>query len=60
MPKIGWTKKVGAKRPAKTTTDKPAQPSQMVSDQLSAIKMTESKGPVPSKRRRRQPSTDNA
>ncbi|MGP4715829.1 polynucleotide adenylyltransferase PcnB [Psychrobacter sp. T6-6] len=49
-----------AKRPAKTTTDKPAQPSQMASDQLSAIKVTESKGPVPSKRRRRQPSTDNA
>ncbi|MDX2373321.1 polynucleotide adenylyltransferase PcnB [Psychrobacter sp. PP-21] len=49
-----------AKGPAKTTTDKPAQPSQMASDQLSAIKVTESKGPVPSKRRRRQPSTDNA
>lgn len=49
-----------AKGPAKTPTDKPAQPSQMASDQLSAIKVTESKGPVPSKRRRRQPSTDNA
>ncbi|WP_201633883.1 polynucleotide adenylyltransferase PcnB [Psychrobacter immobilis] len=42
-----------AKKPAKTTETKPAN------SKAAASKVNDNKGPVPSKRRRRQPSTDN-
>ncbi|MBI0425849.1 polynucleotide adenylyltransferase PcnB [Psychrobacter sp. NG27] len=48
-----------AKEPVKATTAKSDRTAQADS-QMPAIKVTDNKGPVPSKRRRRQPSTDNA
>ncbi|MBF2718984.1 polynucleotide adenylyltransferase PcnB [Psychrobacter sp. NG254] len=48
-----------AKKPVKATTAKPDQTAQ-ANSQMPAIKVADNKGPVPSKRRRRQPSTDNA
>lgn len=43
-----------AKKPVKTKTE------QVDSNQAPAVKVTDDKGPVPSKRRRRQPSTESA
>ncbi len=43
-----------AKKPVKAKTE------QVDSNQAPAVKVTDDKGPVPSKRRRRQPSTDSA
>lgn len=48
-----------ARKPAKTAEAKSAN-SKPVASKASANKVIDSKGPVPSKRRRRQPSTDNA
>ncbi|MGP5371671.1 polynucleotide adenylyltransferase PcnB [Psychrobacter alimentarius] len=48
-----------AKKSVKAITAKAAKAKQDTNDQIPAIKVTDNKGPVPSKRRRRQPSTDN-
>jgi poly(A) polymerase len=48
------------KKAVKAPASKPAQTSQAASNRAPAAKVTDNnKGPVPSKRRRRQPSTDN-
>ncbi|MDN3452559.1 MULTISPECIES: polynucleotide adenylyltransferase PcnB [unclassified Psychrobacter] len=49
-----------AKKSVKATTTKPAKAKQDMSDQMPAVQVADNKGPVPSKRRRRQPSTENA
>ncbi|MCG3842063.1 polynucleotide adenylyltransferase PcnB [Psychrobacter sp. Ps1] len=49
-----------AKKSVKATTAKAAKAKQDTNDQMPAIKVTDNKGPVPSKRRRRQPSTESA
>jgi poly(A) polymerase len=49
-----------AKKSVKATTAKAAKAKQDMSDQMPAVKVTDNKGPVPSKRRRRQPSTESA
>ena len=49
-----------AKKSVKATTTKATKAKQDTSDQMPAIKATDNKGPVPSKRRRRQPSTESA
>ena len=49
-----------AKKSVKATTTKATKAKQDTSDQIPAIKVTDNKGPVPSKRRRRQPSTESA
>ncbi|MGP9517867.1 polynucleotide adenylyltransferase PcnB [Psychrobacter sp. AOP7-C1-14] len=49
-----------AKKSVKATTAKAAKAKQDTSDQMPAVKATDNKGPVPSKRRRRQPSTESA
>ncbi|MDN3441304.1 polynucleotide adenylyltransferase PcnB [Psychrobacter sp. APC 3279] len=49
-----------AKRSVKATTAKAAKAKQDTNDQMPAVKVTDNKGPVPSKRRRRQPSTESA
>ncbi|MFK3916739.1 polynucleotide adenylyltransferase PcnB [Psychrobacter sp. NPDC078501] len=49
-----------AKKSVKATTAKATKAKQDTSAQLPAVKVTDSKGPVPSKRRRRQPSTESA
>ncbi|WP_394124613.1 polynucleotide adenylyltransferase PcnB [Psychrobacter nivimaris] len=49
-----------AKKSVKATTAKAAKAKQDTNDQMPAVKVTDSKGPVPSKRRRRQPSTESA
>ena len=46
-----------AKKSVKATT---AKTEQAASNQIPAVKVTDDKGPVPSKRRRRQPSTESA
>ena len=53
--------KASAAKPTKTSQDtkKQTTQSQSVKHQTSASKMNEQKGPVPSKRRRRQPSVNN-
>ncbi|MEK6218700.1 MAG: polynucleotide adenylyltransferase PcnB [Psychrobacter sp.] len=48
-----------AKKSVKATTAKVAKAKQDTNDQMPAVKVTDSKGPVPSKRRRRQPSTES-
>ena len=48
------------KKPAKTTEAKPADSKAVANKKAAASKVNDNKGPVPSKRRRRQPSTDNA
>ncbi|WP_201579297.1 polynucleotide adenylyltransferase PcnB [Psychrobacter sp. Pi2-52] len=48
-----------AKKSVKATTAKAAKAKQDTSDQMPAVKVTDNKGPVPSKRRRRQPSTES-
>jgi len=54
-------KKAASNKPAKTKQDTKKQTTQTQSaqNQTAASKMNEQKGPVPSKRRRRQPSTNN-
>ena len=47
------------KKSVKATTAKAAKAKQDTNDQILAIKVTDNKGPVPSKRRRRQPSTES-
>lgn len=59
------TKTVGANKAstpakAKTTEAKPANSKTVANKKAAASKVNDNKGPVPSKRRRRQPSTDNA
>src|SRR5699024_9306428 len=56
------TKKAASNKPATTKQDtkKQTTQSQSAQNQTAASKMNEQKGPVPSKRRRRQPSTNNA
>ncbi len=58
------TKKVAtpakAKKSVKATTAKTEQVKQVTSNQAPTAKATDDKGPVPSKRRRRQPSTESA
>ena len=49
-----------ARKPAKTAEAKSAKTSQAANGKVDSSKVTDNKGPVPSKRRRRQPSTDNA
>jgi poly(A) polymerase len=49
-----------AKKSVKASPTKAAKAKQDTSDQIPAIKVTDNKGPVPSKRRRRQPSTESA
>ncbi|SJN43024.1 polynucleotide adenylyltransferase PcnB [Psychrobacter sp. JB385] len=49
-----------AKKSVKATTAKTEQVKQVASNQAPAAKATDDKGPVPSKRRRRQPSTESA
>jgi len=49
-----------AKKSVKATTAKAAKAKQDTNDQMPAVKVTDNKGPVPSKRRRRQPSTESA
>ncbi|MEZ7519270.1 MULTISPECIES: polynucleotide adenylyltransferase PcnB [unclassified Psychrobacter] len=49
-----------AKKSVKATTAKATKAKQDMSDQMPAVKVTDNKGPVPSKRRRRQPSTESA
>tara|TARA_R110002073_G_scaffold258245_1_gene421212 strand:- start:229 stop:618 length:390 start_codon:yes stop_codon:yes gene_type:complete len=49
-----------AKKSVKATTAKAAKAKQDTNDQMPVIKATDNKGPVPSKRRRRQPSTESA
>ena len=53
--------KASAAKPTKTSQDTKSQTSQSQSakNQTAASKMNEQKGPVPSKRRRRQPSVNN-
>ena len=53
--------KASAAKPTKTSQDtkKQTTQSQSVKHQTTASKMNEQKGPVPSKRRRRQPSVNN-
>ena len=53
--------KASAAKPTKTSQDtkKQTTQSQSVKHQTAASKMNEQKGPVPSKRRRRQPSVNN-
>ena len=53
--------KASSAKPAKTSQDtkKQTTQSQSVKHQTAASKMNEQKGPVPSKRRRRQPSVNN-
>ena len=53
--------KASAAKPTKTSqdTEKQTTQSQSVKHQTTASKMNEQKGPVPSKRRRRQPSVNN-
>jgi poly(A) polymerase len=53
--------KATAAKPTKTSQDAKRQTSQSQSakHQTAASKMNEQKGPVPSKRRRRQPSVNN-
>ena len=55
-------KKAASNKPAKTKQDtkKKTTQTQSAQNQTAASKMNEQKGPVPSKRRRRQPSTNNA
>jgi len=48
-----------AKKSVKATTAKAAKAKQDTNDQIPAVKITDNKGPVPSKRRRRQPSTES-
>ncbi|MFI8553652.1 polynucleotide adenylyltransferase PcnB [Psychrobacter sp. NPDC077938] len=48
-----------AKKSVKATTAKAAKAKQDTNDQMPAVKVTDNKGPVPSKRRRRQPSTES-
>ncbi|MGP4862890.1 polynucleotide adenylyltransferase PcnB [Psychrobacter sp. T6-5] len=52
------TKKVAT--PAKARKPVKAKTEQVASNQEPAVKVTDDKGPVPSKRRRRQPSTESA
>ena len=58
---IAFVKKVAtpakAKQSVKATT---AKTQQAANSQAPAVKVTDDKGPVPSKRRRRQPSTESA
>ncbi|MGE6408614.1 MULTISPECIES: polynucleotide adenylyltransferase PcnB [unclassified Psychrobacter] len=49
-----------ARKSVKATTAKAAKAKQDTNDQMPAVKVTDNKGPVPSKRRRRQPSTESA
>ncbi|WP_420229919.1 polynucleotide adenylyltransferase PcnB [Psychrobacter sp. ER1] len=49
-----------ARKSVKATTAKAAKATQDTNDQMPAVKVTDNKGPVPSKRRRRQPSTESA
>jgi len=49
-----------AKKSVKATTAKAAKAKQDTNAQMPAVKVTDNKGPVPSKRRRRQPSTESA
>ncbi|MGP9556451.1 polynucleotide adenylyltransferase PcnB [Psychrobacter sp. AOP7-A1-24] len=49
-----------AKKSVKATAAKAAKAKQDTNDQMSVVKVTDNKGPVPSKRRRRQPSTESA
>jgi len=55
-------KKAASNKPAATKqhTKKKTTQTQSAQNQTAASKMNEQKGPVPSKRRRRQPSTNNA
>ncbi|AMN48606.1 polynucleotide adenylyltransferase PcnB [Psychrobacter sp. P2G3] len=48
-----------ARKSAKTTEAKSAKASQAANSKVGSSNVTDNKGPVPSKRRRRQPSTDN-
>lgn len=54
------TTPTSAKKPAKTTEAKSAKTSQAANGNVDTSSVSDNKGPVPSKRRRRQPSTDNA
>ena len=49
-----------AKKSVKATTAKAAKAKQDTNDQMPAVRVTDNKGPVPLKRRRRQPSTESA
>tara|TARA_R110000737_G_scaffold82499_3_gene114877 strand:+ start:59653 stop:61872 length:2220 start_codon:yes stop_codon:yes gene_type:complete len=49
-----------ARKSVKATTAKAARAKQDTNAQMPAVKVTDNKGPVPSKRRRRQPSTESA
>jgi len=49
-----------AKKSVKATTAKAAKAKQDTNGQMPAVKVTDNRGPVPSKRRRRQPSTESA
>lgn len=53
------TTPASAKKPAKTTEAKSAKTSQAANGNVGTSSINDNKGPVPSKRRRRQPSTDN-
>ena len=53
------TTPASAKKPAKTTEAKSAKTSQAANGNVGTSSVNDNKGPVPSKRRRRQPSTDN-
>ena len=59
-PAVQPTDKADAKKSAKATTAKSAKTNQAARTQTAAIKANGNKGPVPSKRRRRQPSPDKA
>ncbi len=48
-----------ARKSVKATTAKAAKAKQDTNAQMPAVKVTDNKGPVPSKRRRRQPSTES-
>ncbi|WP_201568184.1 polynucleotide adenylyltransferase PcnB [Psychrobacter sp. JCM 18900] len=48
-----------ARKSVKATTAKAAKAKQDTNVQMPAVKVTDNKGPVPSKRRRRQPSTES-
>ena len=48
-----------AKKPARTTEAKSAKTSQAANGNVGMSSVNDNKGPIPSKRRRRQPSNDN-
>ena len=57
--KTAGANKASTPAKAKTTEAKPANSKTVANKKAAASKVNDNKGPVPSKRRRRQPSTDN-